>query len=53
MPLKSRHWLTLTVSKLVADCLEAHRRKLARERGVEVSRSDAVRDAILRTKCRP
>ncbi len=48
--LRSTHWLSLTVDKLLADLLEAHRRRLSRERGVEVTRSDAMRDAILRTK---
>jgi hypothetical protein len=30
--------------------LERHRKRLAKERGVDVSRSDAMRDAILRTE---
>jgi hypothetical protein len=48
--LKARSWMTFAISKLVGDALEMHRRKLTKERGVEVTKSDAARDAILRTK---
>ena len=34
----------------VIRALEAHRKRLSRERGYQVSRADAARDAILRTK---
>jgi hypothetical protein len=41
--------VNLTIDESIARALDQHRSALAKERGMPVTESDAVRDAIVRT----
>ena len=45
-PLRGQKWLIVRVDKLFADLVNAYQRRMERELGRKVSRSDAVRDAF-------
>jgi hypothetical protein len=49
-PITKVRRINLTVDENVVKILAAHRERLIRERGIEVTESDTVRDAIIRTK---
>lgn len=48
-PIKKTRRVNLTIGPEAAKALDGHRKRLSAERGVEVTESDAVRDAIVRT----
>lgn len=45
---KDRAWITFIADDKTQGALERHRRRLERERGTRVTKSDAARDAIAR-----
>ena len=48
-PIAKARRINLSIDEKVAKMLDAHRARLIKDRGVNVTESDAVRDAIVRT----